>query len=82
MLHQAVVLQLNDITACGALTAAMREAVRPAVLLRFLESELGRRMLASGRIQREWMFTLRMSTEEALGIPSEEDLLVQGAVDL
>ena len=82
MLHQAVVLQLNDMTACGALTAAMREAVRPAVLLRFLESELGRRMLASGRIQREWMFTLRMSTEEALGIPSEEDLLVQGAVDL
>ena len=44
-------------------------------------SELGQRMLKADVLQREWMFTLRMSTEEAVGIASEESLLVQGAVD-
>ena len=38
-------------------------------------------MLRAQTLRREWMFTLRMSTEEALGIPSGETLLVQGAVD-
>lgn len=81
-LHREIVLQLNRLAERGALTGAQRESVRPALIVRFLESALGRRMLASERVQREWMFTLRMSTEEALGISSEEGLLVQGSVDL
>ncbi len=80
-LHQAVVLRLNRLAEIGALTPAMREAVRPATLVRFLTSDLGMRLRKAATVKREWMFTLKMSTEEALGIPSEEMLLVQGAVD-
>ncbi len=80
-LHSAVVVQLNEMTAEGRLTQAQREAVTPRTLVRFLMSELGQRMLRAEMLQREWMFTLRMSTEEAVGIASEETLLVQGAVD-
>jgi len=80
-LHQAVVLQLNDLTTQGKLTPAQREAVRPRTLVSFLLSELGGRMLRAETLRREWMFTLRMGTEEAVGVESEETLLVQGAVD-
>jgi ATP-dependent helicase/nuclease subunit A len=80
-LHREVVLQLNRIAESGLLTRAQREAVRPMTLVRFLMGSLGQRMLNAGTIQREWMFTLRMGTEEAIGIPSNESLLVQGAVD-
>jgi len=80
-LHQAVVLQLNKMAGQGRLTQAQREAVRPRTLVNFLTGELGQRMLRAGVIHREWMFTLRMSTEESVGIPSAETLLVQGSVD-
>lgn len=80
-LHQSVVLQLNELAKQGKLTPAQREVVRPMTLVRFLTGDIGLRMLAAKTLHREWMFTLRMSTEEAVGIPSGETLLVQGAVD-
>ena len=80
-LPQAVVLQMNAMAAAGQLTGAQREVVRPRTLVNFLTGDIGRRMLQAETIHREWMFTLRMSTEEATGIPSEETLLVQGSVD-
>jgi len=80
-LHQSIVLQLNALTECGQLTPAMREAVRPLTLVRFFTSELGERMRRADVLEREWMFTLRMGTQEAVGIESEESLLVQGSVD-
>ena len=80
-LHQEVVLQLNRMTESGLLTRAQREAVRPMTLVRFMTGDIGRRMLNAHALHREWMFTLRMGTEEAVGIPSNETLLVQGAVD-
>ena len=80
-LHQAVVCQLNGLAAQGRLTPAQREAVRPRTLVNFLTGPLGQRMLKAQTLRREWMFTLRMNTEEAVGIPSDETLLVQGSVD-
>ena len=77
-LHRSIVLQLNELTEHGQLTDAMRQAVRPMTLVNFFTSELGQRMLSSGELYREWMFTLKMGTEEAVGIESEESLLVQG----
>lgn len=80
-LHQSVVLQLNAMTEQGRLSPAQREAVRPKTLVAFLMSDLGQRMLRADPLHREWMFTLRMGTQEAVGIESDETLLVQGAVD-
>ena len=80
-LHQAIVLQMNGMTTQGKLTPAQRAVVRPMTLVRFLTGDIGRRMLSAKTLRREWMFTLRMSMEEAVGIPSDETLLVQGSVD-
>lgn len=80
-LHRAIVLQLNRLTEEGQLSAAQRAVVQPRTLVRFLSGELGRRMLASPRMHREWMFTLKMSVKEALDVESDESLLVQGSVD-
>lgn len=80
-LHIAVVTQLNGLLERGLLTPAMREAAEPKKLLRFLESDLGLRMRRARVLHREWMFTLKMNTEAAIGIPSNESLLVQGSVD-
>ena len=71
----------DDLAAQGRLTPAQREVVRPKTLVNFLTSPLGQRMLKAQALHREWMFTLRMNTEEAVGIPSDESLLVQGSVD-
>ncbi len=80
-LHQSVVRQLNALTESGLLTRAMRESVRPVTLLRFLESDLGVRMRRAEVLRREWMFTLKMSTQEALGVESGESVLMMGSVD-
>jgi len=80
-LHQSVVMQLNAMTQQGRLTQAQRDVVRPKTLVHFLTGELGQRMLNAKTIHREWMFTLKMSTEEAVGVPSDETLLVQGSAD-
>ena len=80
-LHQEVVLQLNAMAEQGRLTPAQREAVRPRTLVGFLTGGIGQRMLKAETVHREWMFTLKMSTEEAVGIPSNETLLVQGSAD-
>ncbi len=80
-LHASVVRQLNAMTESGQLTRTMREAVRPMTLIKFLESDLGMRMRRAEVLRREWMFTLKMSTLEAVGIESNESLLMMGSVD-
>lgn len=80
-LHQAVVLQLNDLTVQGRLTQTQRAVIRPKTLVNFLTGEIGARMLKAKTLHREWMFTLRMSVQEAVGVQSDETLLVQGSVD-
>ena len=80
-LHTAIVLQLNALYEQGLLTRPMREVIEPKKLLRFLESDLGLRMRRADVIRREWMFTLKMNVSDAVGIPSDETLLVQGSVD-
>ena len=80
-LHSSIVRQLNEMTETGQLTRTMREAVRPITLMKFLESDLGRRMRRAEVLRREWMFTLKMSTLEAVGIESGDSLMMMGSID-
>ena len=50
----------------------------------FFESNIGRRLLASPRVEREWAFNLRLSPEKArsLGeLDTHERVMVQGIID-
>ena len=58
----------------GVLTPEEARRVNRGMIARFFESELGRRMLKSPRIEREWSFNLRVSEP----FPT----IVQGVIDL
>lgn len=79
--------QLDALAARGTLTQAQRRGVREGMITRFFESEIGRRMLSSERVEREWPFNLRMSAGEVLSSSelgensTGERMLVQGVID-
>lgn len=76
--------QLDALMRRGTLTPAQRRGVRAGDIARYFESEIGRRMLASPRVEREWPFVMRLSAAEALASgegATDERMLVQGVID-
>ena len=78
--------QLDHFAERRLMTPVQREAVRPSILARFLDSDLGRRMRRAAEIHKEWPFNVMLRTEEALteeetGKFAGEELLVQGTID-
>ncbi len=63
------------------LTAAEAEAIEPARIAEFFSEELGRRMLESSQIMREYPFFAKVSGEE-IGEPDLAEFMLQGRVDL
>ena len=85
-LTAAIAAQLDALAARNRMDPAQREAVRPGMIARFLESETGRRLLAAEEVQREWPFNAMMRISEALegseaGDFTDEEILVQGTID-
>ncbi len=85
-LADAIRLQLDGFAEGRLMTEVQREAVRPAMLARFLDGELGRRLRRAEEVQREWPFNVMLRVDEALtaeeaGRFGSEELLVQGSVD-
>ena len=71
--NEALIAGLLDrMLAREQLTAQEREAIRPRQLLRFFESDLGRRALRSRQVRREWPFALQ----------AQPDAYLQGVIDL
>lgn len=66
---------LNELVKKGVLTEEIRIGIRISQVLQLFESDIGKRMLASPEIHREWAFNLR---EE---LPEGGFRLVQGVVD-
>ncbi len=85
-LEDAVSRQLDDFANRRLLEDAQRQAVEPARLCRFLESDVGLRLRASATVRREWPFNVMLKAAEALspeeaGRFGDEELLVQGTID-
>ena len=85
-LEGEVVRQLDDFTERRLLEAAQRDAVAPERLVRFLESDIGKRLRRSSQVRREWPFNVMLKAADALtpaeaGRFGEEELLVQGTID-
>lgn len=70
-LHAALGAQVLSLRQRGVLTREEAQAIDTRDILEFITSDMGRRMLASPRVQREWGFTLL-----------DGSMLVQGVIDL
>ncbi len=73
-IYAAVCREVERLEQKGVLTAQEAGYVNRGMIARFLESELGKRMLHSGLVQREWSFNLR--------IREPFPTIVQGVIDL
>ena len=85
-LYAGIASQLDALAQAGRISAAQREAIRPGVIARFLEGDMGRRLLESEEVRREWSFNAMMRISEALqeherGDFADEEVLVQGTID-
>lgn len=81
-LRVAVDEQLDSLAQRGLFDAQERAAIYPDMLVRFLKSGIGRRMMHADVLRREWPFNLRMNAREAIGPDSPDtDVLVQGVID-
>ena len=85
-LRDEVTAQLDAFADAGRIRPAQREAVWPASIARFLEGDVGQRLLRAREVRREWPFNAKMSISEALS-PEEaggfagEEIMVQGTID-
>ena len=60
----------------------MIDARPDAAMIRdFFLRDIGKRMLASPEVRREWQFTLRLPAQEILGRGGDQPVLVQGVLD-
>ncbi|WP_438446217.1 UvrD-helicase domain-containing protein [Gorillibacterium sp. sgz5001074] len=76
---------LHRLEGSRILTAAEREAIDPAVIAAFFRTELGRRLAASRKVQRELPFSFGLRAGDVYpdceASAAEETLLIQGVID-
>ena len=77
----AIQRELERLVKEGFLTPLQGEAVDPRPLAAFFDSELGRRVLASPRVEREFKFSLLTDAEGYQSGTQGEQVLLQGVVD-
>ncbi|SMC21303.1 DNA helicase/exodeoxyribonuclease V, subunit A [Clostridium acidisoli DSM 12555] len=63
------------------ITENQGKAVDIKKIARFFKTELGERMLSSNNVKREVPFVIRLKASEIYNLNSEEDVMVQGAID-
>lgn len=73
---------LDDLTLKGYFTEAERAVLGVGSLYRFFTSDLGKRLLASSRIEREWPFSLLFEARKVYpDVTGEDTLFLQGIID-
>ena len=74
-LYAEIASQLEQMLVDGVVTQSEYDAVSAGMLVRFFASPLGVRLMASGRVEREWAFTYRRTDMQG------QVQLVQGVID-
>lgn len=72
---------LIKLTQTGVLTEAEAACVQPEKILRFYQSPLGKRLLASPKVWREQPFEIVIPAEEAGYAGTGETVILQGVID-
>ncbi len=78
---ESVRAQLETLRAQRKLTDAQAAAVDVPALLRFLQSPLAARLRASGRVEREYRFSLLRPVRDFAPVDADDAVLLQGVVD-
>ena len=79
---EGVRAELDRLTREGFLTPMQRQAIRPAVLSAFFQSDLGRAMCAARECRREFKFSLLVPAREyEPQAEAGEEVLLQGLID-
>ena len=79
---EGVRAELDRLTREGFLTPMQRQAIRPAVLSAFFQSDLGRAMCAARECRREFKFSLLVPAREyEPQAEAGEEVLLQGVID-
>lgn len=73
--------EIRRLTEARKLSAAQAELINPEAVSRFLNSELGKRLCASNRTEREFEFNCLMPASELYEGRGSEQVLLQGIID-
>ena len=73
--------EIDRLVAQGVLAPAEAEVISVEQVLEFFTSDLGCRMTASLRVERELPFNHRVSARELIGADTDETMLLQGIID-
>ena len=74
--------EIERLRALGFLDERQAEAVDPEDVLAFFASDIGQRVRAAERVEREFRFSLLVSARQfAPEAPEEDEILLQGAID-
>ncbi|MDO5111330.1 MAG: helicase-exonuclease AddAB subunit AddA [Clostridia bacterium] len=78
---QSVKACMETLVANGRMSRMQADAVRVSPVVAFFSSDLGRRLCASERVERERGFNYRVSARKALSADTDEPMLLQGVID-
>ncbi len=78
---QSIEAELAALTAKGAFTETEAQAIRKGAVLQFFSSDLGQRLIASPRVEREKEFNLMMEANRLISSESAAPIMLQGVID-
>lgn len=73
--------EIDRLISEGILSPAEADTIAVERILAFFTSDIGRRMTASPRVERELPFNHRVSARELMGADTNETMLLQGIID-
>ena len=73
--------QLQSLTEKSLITKVQADVIKPLKILEFFNSPLGKRLMASDAIHREFKFSLLYPAEHFFEGGGEEEILFQGVID-
>ncbi len=77
----SVAAEIAGLTASGILTEAQAAAISIPAVVAFFRTDLGRRLIASERAERELAFHHPVAADALIGAGSSETILLQGIID-
>ena len=73
--------QINELAQNGVLTQEQAEAIEIQKLMKFFESDIGKRILSADNLRREFKFSLLYPAEHFYPDGGDDEIMLQGVID-
>ncbi len=73
--------ELAELTAAGLFSPAEAAVIRTSSVAAFFASNLGMRLIASPRVEREKEFNIMLGADELIQAPTSSEVMLQGIID-